>query len=62
MGILRVDNDHRHKGLGAILVEVASHTIMQRNEKLFVYVVDGNDESLTYLSKLSWFKSDPIVM
>mmetsp|Transcript_33335 Transcript_33335/g.49690 ORF Transcript_33335/g.49690 Transcript_33335/m.49690 type:complete len:473 (-) Transcript_33335:18-1436(-) len=59
LGILHVDNDHRRKGLGAILVEVASRAIMQRNEKLFAYVVDGNNESMNFFSKLGWVKSDP---
>ena len=58
LGILHVDENHRRRGLEEILLREASRAVGHRNQPLFAYIVDGNNQSEALFSKLGWVKSD----
>ena len=58
LGILHVDENHRRRGLGEILLREASRAVGHRKQPLFAYIVDGNNQSEALFSKLGWVKSD----
>lgn len=58
LGILHVDEEHRRKGLAAVLLDVASRAVMDRKEQLFAFIVDGNYQSEALFSKMGWSKID----
>ena len=60
LGILHVDTKHRQLGLGNALLQTATRALLDRNEKVFAYIVDGNKASEALFSKLGWRKADPL--
>jgi len=58
LGILHVDENHRRRGLGEILLREASRAVGHRNQPHFAYIFDGNNQSEALFSKLGWVKSD----
>ena len=59
MGILHVDEDHRRRGLGKMLLHAAMVSMKDREEPMFAYILDGNNASEAVFSKLGWKKADP---
>ena len=60
VGILHTDEEHRRLGLGEVVLQEAMQALLERNQKVFAYIVDNNKPSEALFSKLGWVKADPL--
>lgn len=59
LGILHVDENHRRRGIGDVLLKEASRAVIHRKQPLFAYIVDGNNQSEALFLKQGWIRADP---
>jgi DTW domain-containing protein YfiP/GNAT superfamily N-acetyltransferase len=60
LGILHTDEEHRRRGLGAILLNEATRAAKDRRDPIFAFIVDGNKASEALFTKLGWVKAEPL--
>lgn len=54
IGILHVDEEHRRRRLGEVLLANATKALQQKNDPVFAFILDGNTASESLFTKLGW--------
>jgi ribosomal protein S18 acetylase RimI-like enzyme len=57
VGILHVDEEHRRRRLGEVLLASATTALQQNKDPAFAFILDGNTASESLFTKLGWSKS-----
>eukprot|EP00985_Skeletonema_marinoi_P031339 scaffold37639_cov184-Skeletonema_marinoi.AAC.4 len=56
IGILHVDEDHRRRRLGEILLSSATKALQQKNDPTYAFILEGNAASEALFTKMGWEK------
>ena len=60
LGILHVDEEHRRRGFGELLLDRATKALLHRGVPTFAFIFDGNHQSEALFTKLGWVKADTL--